>query len=209
MSDVTHVSESCHTNEWVMVMYKNTLSLHVYIRVISHIRMSHATNTNESWRTRAWVMVAHETTFGAHIYESCRTYECEIAQKPRSRGHMYTTKSGLHAEESCCACEWVMAHECTRRDRCWTTIVSSVYTIYRSLLSLHLAIHMAIYRFLCLYIQAERIYLYIQTKRPIHSHIKQDTWKYIGLFVCIYRHIRMAISRSLLYTLYIYTYGYI
>jgi len=84
-----------------------------------------------------------------------------------------------------------------------------VYTDKETYIFICVLFYMAMYRSLCLYIQVYPLCLYIQTKKPIYSHIKQDTYKYIGLFVCIYRHIRMAISRSLLYTLYIYTYGYI
>jgi len=91
VSHVTHMSESCHTYEWVM----------------SHIWVSHVTHMSESCHTYEWVMSLHCYTIPltastvTHLLanESCHTYEWVMSHVTH-----------LFANESCHTYERIMSH---------------------------------------------------------------------------------------------------
>jgi len=86
MSHVTHVSESCGTNEWVM----------------SLIWVSHVTHMSESWHTYEWVMSHPWVCHVTHVSESCHASGWVMSQMWES--HV------THESESCHTCEWVISH---------------------------------------------------------------------------------------------------
>jgi len=115
MSHVTHMNESCHTNEWVM--------FYTYEWDMSHIKMRHVTYKNESCHTYEWVM--------SHIVmnESCHTYHTWRLDKSRHTCHTYRWMSHVihryiytyiytrtlvlidqKIDATCHTYEWVMSH---------------------------------------------------------------------------------------------------
>ena len=88
------VMESCHTYEWVMS--------HVWMRVMSHICMSHVTCMIESCHTHVWVMSHIWMSHITHMNESCHMYDWVMS-------HIWMSHV-THMNESCHTYEWVMSH---------------------------------------------------------------------------------------------------
>ena len=91
-----HVSESCHTHQWVMshVWVSHVgVSCQTYEWVMSHVWVSHV---GEPCHTYEWVM-SH--VWVSHVGESCHTYEWVMS-------HVWVS----HVGESCHICEWVITH---------------------------------------------------------------------------------------------------
>jgi len=93
MSHVTHMNESCHTYEWLLI--HNNENCHTYKSVMSHMWMSHVTHINGSCHTYEWVM-SYEWLRSGH------TYKWAIA-------HMWMSHVP-HMDESCHTYEWVISH---------------------------------------------------------------------------------------------------
>jgi len=109
MSDVTHMNEWCHTNEWGMSHIRTKDIAHVtYEWGMSHIGMSHVTRMNESCH----IWISHVT----QMNESCHTYERIIS--PMFRPHRCAARvmshewlsHVTHLNESCLTYEWVMSY---------------------------------------------------------------------------------------------------
>jgi len=67
MHHVTHINESCNTDEW---------SCHTYDWVMSHMWLRHVTHMNESCHTHEWVMSHIWMSHVPRMDASCHTYEC-------------------------------------------------------------------------------------------------------------------------------------
>ena len=96
---VTHMSESCHTYEWVM----------------SHIWMSHVTHMSESCHTYEWVTshiwMSYITMWLVHVNESCRTHEFVMSRLAHSNESYHSYESlrhSTHMNESYHTYEWVI-----------------------------------------------------------------------------------------------------
>jgi len=85
---VTHLNASCHIYVWVMSHVRmrhvalmteshwhTNESCHTRERVVSHARMSRVTRTNESCHTHEWVVSHVRMSHVTHTNESCHTYE--------------------------------------------------------------------------------------------------------------------------------------
>ena len=139
MRMVTHVTESCHTYEWVMwhiwishVTHMNE-SCHTYEWVMSHIWMSHVTHMNESWIaswvqvnyvTHEWVMshiwMCHVTHLNASCHELGKgaiTFELQVEFK-WIMSHVWMNHVP-HTSESCHTYECVMSHTRKRSNCVW------------------------------------------------------------------------------------------
>jgi len=108
-----HVNESCHTCEWVLshiwmshVTHMNE-SCHTYERVMSHIWMSHVTYVNESCHTCEWVMSHMWMNHVTHVNESWHIYKWVLSRMDES---CHTYKWVLsYMNESCHLYAWVMS----------------------------------------------------------------------------------------------------
>jgi len=91
-SHVTHLNESCHTSEWVIL----------------HIWMIHLTHLNESCHTSEWVMSHIWMIHVTHVQESCHTFEwCHTC----AWFMLHICISPVtHIHESCHTYAFVMAH---------------------------------------------------------------------------------------------------
>jgi len=85
-SHVTHMSESCHTDEWVVshiwmshVTQMNG-SCYTCECAMSHIWMRHVARMNASCHTYKWVMLHIWMSHVTHMNASCHTHEWFMSQ---------------------------------------------------------------------------------------------------------------------------------
>ena len=100
MSHVTHMKESCHTNEWVM----------------SDIWMSHVTYMNESQHTYEWVM-SHMHEWTSRVTWTCARASCVTVQHTATHcntlQHTATRRASwftAHTRMSHVTCKRITAH---------------------------------------------------------------------------------------------------
>ena len=78
VSHVTHMSESCHTYEWVMshiwMIHVTHIECRMRVRLGCAYRMSHVTHMHVSFHTYEWVMSHLWVRHVTHMNESCHTY---------------------------------------------------------------------------------------------------------------------------------------
>ena len=105
---VSHMNESCHTHQWVMVhiwinhVTRMNQSCHTYEWVMVHIWMIHVTHNNESCHTYEWVMSHIWINHVTHMNESCHTYQWVMV-------HIWIYHV-THMNVSCHTYEWVVSH---------------------------------------------------------------------------------------------------
>ena len=120
VSHVTHMNETCHTNEWVMphiwrshVTHMNA-SCHTFAWVMSHTWTSHVTHMHVSRHThwlpeREWVMSHIGMSHGTHRSESLHTHERVMSHISLSHAtqndHMETLSAGVVSKMPEFGCE--------------------------------------------------------------------------------------------------------
>jgi len=130
MSHVTHMNESCPTDEWVMWHIWETdvsrmnESCHTSKWVRSCIWMSNVTDVNKTCQTFKCIMSHIWTSHVTHIIKLCQIYKCVMSRVWIS--HV------THTNRSCHTIEGVMSHMSRRHvthmnvSRVYTSIVTHV-----------------------------------------------------------------------------------
>ena len=132
MSHVTHVIESCCTNEWVIeLIWMNRVILMKLVRISWVLMCTYYVHTRvcvtyEWVMSHMWMWMSHVT----HMNESCHTWKMSHVTHMNESWHTYENMSELvgshmprvqilcvcvcvcvsHMNEICHKCEWVRSH---------------------------------------------------------------------------------------------------
>jgi len=129
---ITHINESCHSNDWVM----------------SHVQMSHVTHMIESCPTYEWVMSLVWLSHVPRTNESCHTHESatSLTCSNTACGKWVTSHIWTRTNESRPTYEYVTSHMRMSHDICmsesrhtyeWVASLTSCNTASRKWVTSH------------------------------------------------------------------------